>query len=231
MSESEGTTPSAPAGQATEPKPAGGDSVPRAELEKALSDVERLAREHAQTRSTAERQATDLASLRKFHEKALGQVERLKTEKGVLEAEKEELEKKLASALAAQREAESALSEARKLELDVRRLEGEKEALEKQIAELRAARVVPPPPPPLAETKEMAVLPAQGTPEWEKLSQKEPPKAEPAPASGKPAQGSMIKYLCEKCGRKLGAPPGFAGSFGTCRHCGHRGKVPLQSTR
>ncbi len=256
------------------------DVVRREELERALSEIDRLMREtkdHATTRSTAERQAADLQTLRKYHEKAHAEIEKLKAEKAVLAAEKETMSKRAAAALEDRRRREKAEADAEKLKHETRKFESEKVALEKKVADqealkaaheqalaevarlkeevkrlearaggipdvatprLSAASVLP-------ETKAMpAVPPAGAAPETlpmppidlgepgrpvEKKSNA--PAVSGAHASSAPEAGDRIKYKCAGCDRKLGAPPEFAGTFGTCRFCGHRMQVPLKSSR
>jgi hypothetical protein len=271
-----------PAGPAAETAPERNTAAVRADLERALAEVDRLsqeARDHARTRSTAERQAADLASLRKFHEKALAQVERLTMEKGVLAAEKGTLEKQLADAMAAKRAAEQERADAEKALGEARKVAAEKAALEKKLAELQAQKPAAPAPPPLASaalfTAPTTALPATAEFVPDRIAEpppsgglldvpdalldealatiasapppggESPPLACPhplaetkempvipvPPASAGTGKIDKIRYLCAGCGRKLGAPPEFAMTFGTCRFCGHRQQVPASSTR
>lgn len=246
------------------------DVVRREELERALSEIDRLTREtkeHAATRSTAERQAADLQTLRKFHEKAHAEIEKLKTEKAVLTAEKEAMAKRAEAALEDRRKREKAEAEAERLKHETRRFETEKVALEKKLAEqealkvahekalaevarlqealkrLEARPVTPGSGSQLPETKAMPALPAPETIPMPPFSLEEPSapaKKESRPpatapsgtqANAAPEAGGRIKYTCVGCDRKLGAPPEFAGTYGTCRFCGHRMQVPLKSSR
>lgn len=222
------------------------------------------------TTSAAERQAADLAALRKFHEKARGEVDRLTREKGVWEAEKAALEKRVMDAITARRGHEQVQADLERVRRENERLVAEKAALERQVAgaaalqeelekalseierlkheldERRSGEIeneeASAPPSAAAigmmETREMAVLPDRSVRE----PVPPPPAAPPAPPSrpaappvprlpSSAASGERIRYVCEGCGRKLGAPLEFVGTFGTCRFCGHRGKVPAKSTR
>lgn len=283
------------------------------DLESALAELERLtkeSREHAATRSTAERQAADLSTLRKFHEKAHAEIEKLRSENAVLAAEKERMAKQVAEAVQMRRNFEATRAEADKQGREVKRLEGENAALEKKLADLEkktselakkaaeadalrkaredalaelnrltqeqgerapsaatvpmpddlldAAQVPFVPANPLAETRAMPPIPEESLERPPSIPMIEPLKtaqlppqpewpAKPAPkvvggsSASLPSQQkdleapdaapSRIKYFCEGCKRKLGAPPEFAGTFGTCKFCGHRGQVPVKSTR
>jgi len=285
------------------PRLAPADSAPEAppqrlDLEKALAEVERLSlesKDHAATKSTAERQAADLTTLRKFHEKAHSELERLKHDKAMLTAEKENMLKQVADATTDRRKREHAEADAERLKFEVKRIEGEKVALEKKLAEAEAVRAVqkksleemdrlnrrvqeleaaaaakdasdersgelfPQAQTPrlpfgaaLPDTQVMPpCLPAEAAtgaqpdslplPETDPLPRKaaSSPPAEkksspPATASPETVKGEApgrIRYNCVGCSRKLGAPPEFAGTYGTCKFCGHRMKVPLTSTR
>jgi hypothetical protein len=288
------------------PDPAQG----RMDLERALAEVERLsqdAKQHAATKSTAERQAADLSTLRKFHEKAHSEIERLKSDKAMLAAEKEAMQKQVSEAVTDRRKREQAEADAERLKHETRRFEGEKVVLEKKVAELESLKgahekalaeierlksrvqeleaagsrppkateehsgeLFPQPPTPklpfggvLPETQAMPPflgetvgMPPRGpAPETLPMPQVEaPPDLKPPPPraaekkSNVPAVASSgthkseggsekveapgrIKYSCIGCSRKLGAPAEFAGTYGTCKFCGHRMKVPLTSTR
>lgn len=232
------------------------DVVRREELQRALSEIDRLTREtreHATTRSTAERQAADLQTLRKFHEKAHAEIEKLKAEKAVLAAEKESMSKRAAAALEDRRRREKAEADAEKLKHETRKFESEKVALEKQVADQEALKTAHEQA--LAEVARLKEevkrlearaggIPDVATPRLSAASVLPETKAMPAlppvetaaaasgtHKSGAPEAGDRIKYTCAGCDRKLGAPPEFAGTFGTCRFCGHRMQVPLKSSR
>ncbi|MEK7465837.1 MAG: hypothetical protein AAB074_00360 [Planctomycetota bacterium] len=279
------------------PSPAPGNPAPEApaprfDLETALAEVERLsldAKQHAATKSTAERQAADLSTLRKFHEKAHSEIERLKNDKAILAAEKENMLKQVAEAVTDRRRREQAEADAERMKHETRRYEGEKLSLEKKVAESDALRaslekataeverlkrrvgeleaagpgakdgagehsgeLFPQPPTPRLPFKaalpETQVMPPY-LPETSRAPDfvPEPPPAAPPPpvrksnppataksgthASGASEVPGRIRYSCVGCSRKLGAPADFAGTYGTCKFCGHRMKVPLASTR
>ncbi|MBI2921008.1 MAG: hypothetical protein HYY18_07985 [Planctomycetes bacterium] len=232
------------------------------------------------TKSGAERAAADLATLRKFHEKARGEVDRLTRERGVWEAEKAALEKRVVEAIAARRGHEQAQADLERARRETERLLAEKAGLERQVAgaaalqvelekalaeierlkkelgELRSGEIESAGTAALPsaaaigmmETREMAVLPDRSVPAPAapppqpppQPSPQPPPQSSPQPRPSAPpvprppssaSPGERIRYVCEGCGRKLGAPPEFIGTFGTCRFCGHRGQVPAKSTR
>ncbi|KAF0245047.1 MAG: Response regulator receiver [Planctomycetota bacterium] len=266
------------------------DSAPgappqRLDLEKALAEVERLSlesKDHAATKSTAERQAADLTTLRKFHEKAHSEIERLKQEKAMLTSEKEYMLKQVSEAATDRRKRERAEADTERLKFEVKRVEGEKAALEKKLAEAEAVRAVQKKsleemdrlnrrvqeleaaaaakdaseersgelfpqtqtprlafgaalpdtqvmPPCLPETPGEAVAGAK--PDTLPMPATDPLPLKAAPEAAKGEAPGRIRYNCVGCSRKLGAPPEFAGTYGTCKFCGHRMKVPLTSTR
>lgn len=200
------------------------DVVRREELERALAEIDRLtrdAKDHAATRSTAERQAADLQTLRKFHEKAHAEIEKLKIEKATLAAEKADLQKKAAAAVEERRKREQAEAELERVKHELAALAAEKVAQVKKAAEGGSAPL-----------KEAAPAPGRaahadtGLPTPAIMTAPEAKKSD-APATA----DNRIRYLCAGCGKKMATPPEFAGTFGTCRFCGHRMQVPAKSTR
>lgn len=228
MTDPEPLPPPAPApGAPASPPATPTDVVRREELERALAEIDRLtrdARDHAATRSTAERQAADLQTLRKFHEKAHAEIEKLKMEKATLAAEKADLQKRAAAAVEERRKREQAEAELERVKHELKALAAERESAAKKATEGGGALQVPG-----RGAQEETGLPTPAI-----MAAPSGPGA--APVAGKKsdvpaAADNRIRYACAGCGKKLATPPEFVGTFGTCRFCGHRMQVPAKSTR
>jgi DNA-directed RNA polymerase subunit RPC12/RpoP len=204
------------------------------------------------------KQVAEAATDRRKREHAEADAERLKFDVKRIEAEKAAIEKKLAESEAARASQLKALEEMDRLKRRVQELEAAGAAAATVAAQDKSGELFPQPPTPrvafgpaLPETQvmppilpgnaaapgpETLPMPAEEAPPAPAEKKSNAPAAAAAHKSGPPqaAKGEApgrIRYHCVGCSRKLGAPPEFAGTYGTCKFCGHRMKVPLQSTR